>query len=64
LWADLHAQWDEEGSKVELRIREEELRRVSIDLLNTFPVIDYSTEKLPIERVMKALVSNPELLPG
>jgi ABC-2 type transport system ATP-binding protein len=64
LWSDLHPQWDEEGSKVELRIREEELRRVSIDLLNTFPVVDYSTEKLPIERVMKALVSNPELLPG
>ncbi len=64
MWSELHPQWEDDGSKVELRIREENLRQVSIELFNSFPVIDYSTEKLPIERVLKALVSNPDLLPG
>ncbi len=63
MWKGLDPQWENDGLKVELRIKEEELRRLSIDLFQTFPVIDYSTEKLPIERVLKALVMNPELLP-
>jgi ABC-2 type transport system ATP-binding protein len=64
IWADLNPQWDDSGMSVELQIREDALRERSIQLLSVFPVIDYSTEKLPIERVLKALVTNPHLLPG
>lgn len=64
LWTDLNPQWDESGMSVELQIREDALRERSIQLLSAFPVVDYSTEKLPIERVLKALVTNPHLLPG
>jgi ABC-2 type transport system ATP-binding protein len=63
LWNDLNPQWDPSGLSVELQIKESSLRETSINLLSTFPVVDYSTEKLPIERVMKALLLNPHLLP-
>lgn len=63
LWEGLNPQWDDSGMSVELQIREERLREMSIQLLSAFPVIDYSSEKLPIERVMKALLANPHLLP-
>jgi ABC-2 type transport system ATP-binding protein len=64
LWNDLNPQWDNSGLSVELQIKEERLREISIQILSTFPVIDYSTEKLPIERVLKTLLANPHLLPG
>ena len=64
LWSDLNPQWDESGMSVELQIREEALREKSIQLMSAFPVVDYSTEKMPIERVLKALLANPHLLPG
>lgn len=63
LWSELSPQWDPSGLSVELRIREEQLRETSVKLLSSFPVADYSTEKLPIERVMKTLLANPHLLP-
>jgi ABC-2 type transport system ATP-binding protein len=46
-----------------LEIEEADLREVSIRILSHFPVVDYSTEKLPIERVLKTLLTNPHLLP-
>jgi ABC-2 type transport system ATP-binding protein len=64
IWTGLNPQWDELGTSVELQIAEESLRERSIAILSAFPVVDYSTEKLPIERVMKTLLANPHLLPG
>lgn len=64
LWEGLNPQWGEEGTSVELQIEEGALRERSIAILSTFPVVDYSTEKLPIERVLKTLLANPHLLPG
>lgn len=64
LWSGLNPRWDDSGLSVELQIREEHLREKSVELLSAFPVVDYSTEKLPIERVLKALLANPHLLPG
>ena len=64
LWQGLKPQWDDAGMSVELQIQEEALREKSVQILSHFPVVDYSTEKLPIERVLKALLTNPHLLPG
>lgn len=64
IWVGLNPQWDEQGTSVELQIEEGALRERSIAILSAFPVVDYSTEKLPIERVMKTLLANPHLLPG
>lgn len=63
IWRDLNAKWDTSGLAVELRIKEECLREKSIDILSRFPVVDYATEKLPIERVLKTLLNDPHLLP-
>jgi ABC-2 type transport system ATP-binding protein len=49
--------WFETASpKVEIRVEEKELREVTIQLLQKFPVIDFHTDKMPIERVLKTLM--------
>lgn len=63
IWEGLNPQWAPHGLAVELQIVEEKLREKSIEILSRFPVVDYSTEKMPIERVLKALMTNPNLLP-
>ena len=59
---DLGATWNEDNTSVELRVPEENLCRVSSAILQGLPVDDFATEKLPIERVMKELMNNPEIL--
>ncbi|GAB4421480.1 MAG: ABC transporter ATP-binding protein [Bacteriovoracaceae bacterium] len=61
-WKKLDPKWNENYSQVELRIPEAELRKCSLEIIEKFPVIDFATEKMPIERVMKTLMNNPKLL--
>ncbi len=61
-WQGLFPVWNEDRTSVELRIAEEALRQAAIDILTRFPVVDLSTEQLPIERVMGTLMARPELL--
>ncbi len=63
IWAGLQPQWDPSGAAVELQISEGSLRETSIKIFSEFPVVDYSTEKMPIERVLKTLMANPHLIP-
>ena len=63
LWQDLDPSWNKDWTRVELRIPEAELRTRAIEILSAFPVTDFSMEKLPIERVMNQLLSDPQLLP-
>ncbi|MCP4915195.1 MAG: ATP-binding cassette domain-containing protein [Oligoflexia bacterium] len=62
IWKNYYPEWDEKNRSVELRVPEEELRDLSMKVLQNLPVTDFATEKLPIERVMKTLMENPELL--
>ena len=62
LWQSLSPKWSEDGRQVDIRIPESDLRELSAKILQTFPVDDFATEKLPIERVMKELMNNPNLL--
>lgn len=62
MWRDLNPRWDPSGMGVELQIAEDKLREVSISIFSQFPVADYSTEKMPIERVLKELMTNPHLI--
>jgi len=62
LWKGLDPKWNELNNQVELRIPENELRKISGQIIEQFPVIDFATEKMPIERVMKTLMNNPKLL--
>jgi ABC-2 type transport system ATP-binding protein len=62
IWEGLDATWSAANDYVELRIAEEDLRPISTKILAEKEVIEFSTEKMPIERVMKTLLNNPELL--
>lgn len=61
-WAPLNPVWNARRNQVELRMSEDALRQQAIFLLQHYPVSGFSTEKLPIERVMNELLSNPELM--
>ncbi len=54
--------WNEDHTRVELRIPHDRLKEITIKILQNYPVIEFNTEKLPIERVMKSIMENPELL--
>jgi len=62
LWQGLDGSWSEEKDYVELRIPENRLREMTSKILTEKNVRDFSTEKMPIERVMKTLMANPEIL--
>ncbi|MBF0288995.1 MAG: ATP-binding cassette domain-containing protein [SAR324 cluster bacterium] len=62
LWKEYDAQWNKEHTEVDLRLPEEKLREVCAYILQHYPVIEFSTEKMPIERVMKTVMSNPKLI--
>ena len=62
-WSSMHANWSADRTYVELRIDEGELRDKGRQIMERYPVIDFATENMPIERVMKTLMSRPELLP-
>ncbi len=62
IWEGLDATWSAAKDYVELRIAEEDLRPISTKILAEKDVIEFSTEKMPIERVMKTLLTNPDLL--
>jgi len=61
-FAPFKPEWNELGTSVALNIPESELREVSGKILQNYPVVDFHTEKLPIERVMTQLLDRPELL--
>ncbi len=50
--------YSEEGRRVALRIPEAELREVTARILTEFPVVDFASESLPVERVMKQLLAS------
>ena len=55
-------QWNDTRTRVDLRVPETALQTVAIDILTQWPVAEFSMEKMPIERVMNALLTNPQLL--
>ena len=62
VWKSYEAKWDPHHVQVDLRIPEEKLRSVALDILKEFPVTEFNTEKMPIERVMKTLMKNPQIV--
>lgn len=57
-------EWNSDHTKVDLRIPMEALRDISAKAIEKFPVTEFNTEKMPIERVMKTLMEKPELALG
>lgn len=62
VWSEFDPVWNDSSTRVDLRIPEESLRKTGADILSHFPVNDFQTDKMPIERVMSSLLTNPELL--
>mgnify|MGYP006276661599 CR=1 FL=1 len=56
--------WNDVRTRVDLRIAESDVRQRGVEILERFPVVEFSMEKLPIERVMNELLVNPHLLKG
>ena len=63
LWRDLRPVWNDDGTAVEIRLDEANLRERTAAILHEFPVADFSTLTMPIERVMAELMTNPHLIP-
>jgi ABC-2 type transport system ATP-binding protein len=60
-WQEFTPHWNSDFTSVELNIGEKKLREVSQHILSKYPVCDFNTEKMPIERVMKTLLESPQL---
>lgn len=61
-WVSYDPQWNAEQTKVELRIPEKNMGAVIAGILTKYPVVDFYTEKLPIERVLETLLGKPQLI--
>lgn len=62
IWMKLDPKWNDSLDQVELKIPETELSEVTQKILLHNNVMDFHTEKMPIERVMKTLMANPDIL--
>lgn len=54
--------WNDERTQVELRIPEQDWKQAGQRFLLLPDLIEFNTDKMPIEKVMKTLMSNPEIL--
>ena len=54
--------WSSDRKQVDLLIPESDMSNFTIEVLNEFSVVDFSTDKMPIEKVMKTLMKNPQIL--
>ena len=61
-WQDYRPVWNEDGTRVQLQIESQQLRHVSQEILANYPVSNFFTEKIAIEKVLRKLIENPELL--
>lgn len=61
-WSKFDCDFFDANTSVELRLDKNELSEISTAILSRFPVVDFHTEKLPIEKVMKKIMENPEIL--
>lgn len=59
---DFDPSWNENFDHVDLKIPEVELRERSSLILQKYPVNNFHTEKLPIEKVMKEIMNNPKIM--
>lgn len=54
--------WNDEKTQVELRVPEDQWKEAAQSFLKRDDLIEFNTDKMPIEKVMKTLMNNPEIL--
>ena len=52
-----HCDWNPDKNQVKVRVPEKDLKSVTIEILNQFPVSDFHTEKVSVEEVMSEILS-------
>lgn len=60
--SELKTSWSNENKELEILVEENKLREISSHIISKYPVNSFYTEKLPIEKVMKRIMENPELI--
>ncbi len=63
LFREYSPEWNDKRTEVALKVPQDKVCEVGAAVLGRYPVSDFGTEKLPIERVMHRLLEKPELLP-
>ena len=61
-WQDHQPAWNEQRTQVKLQLESSQLRTFSQEILTNYPVCDFFTEKTPIEKVLRKLIENPEII--
>jgi ABC-2 type transport system ATP-binding protein len=59
---ELQTTWNKDNTELEILVNENDLRQVSAKIITDYPVRTFNTEKLPIEKIMKTIMNNPELI--
>ncbi|MAW06910.1 MAG: hypothetical protein CME61_01365 [Halobacteriovoraceae bacterium] len=59
---DYDPKWNENNTNLSLRVPIESVNEVGKYVLDKMSPIEFNTDKMPIERVMKTLMERPELL--
>jgi ABC-2 type transport system ATP-binding protein len=54
--------WNENRTNVSFRVPMDKVNELGRYVLTNFDPIEFNTEKMPIERVMKTLMERPDLL--
>lgn len=54
----LSVKWNGDRTKAEIRIPEDRLREVSAQIIRDYPVVEFNTDELPVERVMQSLLQD------
>ena len=62
IWQDHRPVWNEQRTQVKLQLESSQLRTFSQNILTNYPVSDFFTEKTPIEKVLRTLIENPEII--
>ena len=58
LWKQqFYHDWNPDKSQLKIRVPEQELKQITIEILNRFPVSDFHTEKVSVEEVMSEILS-------
>ncbi|MCY4513327.1 MAG: ATP-binding cassette domain-containing protein [Bdellovibrionales bacterium] len=57
-----HCEWSGDNLQLKVRLPEEKLKDLTVEVLNRCPVSDFHTEKVSIEEIMDKVLSNPALL--
>ena len=55
-----HCDWNQDNSQLKIRVPEQELKQITIEILNRFSISDFHTEKVGVEEVMDDILSHSQ----